>query len=88
MLESIISSPAVHPAVIDRATGLLIKEALSQGESVSTARSLLSAIQQRHPDIFHHASRVEQEGDEELERAIDQLVLSLSLVCIGRPLWI
>jgi U3 small nucleolar RNA-associated protein 10 len=83
MLESIISSPAVHDTVIERATGLLIKEALSQEENASTARSLLSAIQQRHPNIFHHASRAEQEGDDELKGTIDQLVLSLSLVCMA-----
>lgn len=82
MLESIISSPTTHPAVIERTTSLLIKEALSQEEHVPTARSLLSAIQQRHPDIFHRASHAEQEEDEELKRTIDQLVLSLSLVYV------
>ncbi|EKM74924.1 hypothetical protein AGABI1DRAFT_123475 [Agaricus bisporus var. burnettii JB137-S8] len=80
MLESIISSPTTHPVVIERTTSLLIKEALSQEEHVPTARSLLSTIQQRHPDIFHRASHAEQEEDEELKRTIDQLVLSLSLV--------
>lgn len=84
LLESIISTPAIPPPVVERAANLLIKEALSQElpEKASAARSLLSVIQQRHPDVFQRMTKAEQEEDEGLKQAIDQLTLSLSFVCV------
>ncbi|KAF9451337.1 hypothetical protein P691DRAFT_663457 [Macrolepiota fuliginosa MF-IS2] len=82
LLESIVSTPAISSSVVGRSASLLIKEALSQEnpDGATAARSLLSTIQQRHPDAFQRAALAEQEEDEELKEAIDQLVLSLSLV--------
>jgi U3 small nucleolar RNA-associated protein 10 len=59
-----------------------VKKVLSDenAEKASAARLLLSAIQQRHPDAFQRATKAGQDEDEEQKQAIDQIVLSLSLV--------
>lgn len=81
LLESIISTPSILPSIVEHTAKLLIKEALSQdnAEKAAVARSLLSNIQQRHPEVFQRVTQAQQD-DEELKKSIDKLVLSLSLV--------
>ncbi|KXN83997.1 U3 small nucleolar RNA-associated protein 10 [Leucoagaricus sp. SymC.cos] len=82
LLESIISMPAVPSPVTEHATTLLVRGALSDEtpETATAARSLLSVIQQRHPDTFQRVIKIEQDEEDDLKQAIDQLVLSLSIV--------
>jgi len=74
-----VGSSNIPSSVIERTTFLLIKEALSEEDSrkVSAARSLLSIVQQRYPDIFERATKAEVDENEELKQAIDQLSLSM-----------
>jgi len=74
-----IRSSNIPSSVIERTTFLLIKEALSEEDSrkVSVARSLLSIVQQRYPDIFERATKAELDENEELRQAINQLSLSM-----------
>lgn len=72
---------------MERTTSLLIRESISQdsSEKAGASRALLSIIRQRHPDIFHKTAQAEKHEDEELQDGINQLILSLSLVCVLIP---
>jgi len=84
LLESVIRSSNIPSSVTNHVAFLLIKEALSEEdpEKVAVARSLLSMVQQRYPDTFQRATKVELGENEELRQAIDQLSLSMVYFCV------
>lgn len=89
ILESLISNSNTPSVIISAVTILLISLAINSetpAAQVTTARVLLSLINQRYPAILKNASKQIVEGDdneedeEEVKEKIEQLTISLSIV--------
>jgi len=83
LLEKIIATSAMPSTVIVALTTSLMKDVLnptSETQIVMTARRLLSLIQPRHPSVLQKVAETLSEADESLIDAVEQLVISLSMV--------
>lgn len=82
LLEAIISVPNLPALVINQSASMLLAvSATNKITPASTsARRLLSIIQQRHPLTLQEAAQLLIEQDETLREAVEQLILSLSVV--------
>ena len=83
LLEDIIATSAMPSTVILALTTSLMKDVLdpsSEAQIVLTARRLLSLIQPRHPSVLQKVAKTLSEADESANDAVDQLVISLSMV--------
>ncbi|KAI0670242.1 hypothetical protein C8Q78DRAFT_1138718 [Trametes maxima] len=84
--ESIVSAPTLLNVLAQRASAVLIQQLVDEDVAthlVPSLRRLLSHLYQRHPKAVEFASRAAIEGDESKADAIEQLVLSLSVVAAG-----
>jgi hypothetical protein len=82
-LESVIATPALPPAIIDSLSSQLIKIAVKSEDETDkhiVARRLLSLIHQRYPHSLRSAANLLSNEDESLKEALDQLVITLSIV--------
>jgi hypothetical protein len=83
-IESMITAKNVPRSIIYRATTILFNRVLSTEENSSsdttTARRLLSQIQQRHPAILENVAEELREAGESSQEAVEQIVISLSIV--------
>jgi predicted thioredoxin/glutaredoxin len=83
LLEEIIATSTMPSTVILALTTPLIKKVLdptSKAQIVLTARRLLSLIQPRHPSVLQNVAETLSEADESANEAVEQLVISLSMV--------
>lgn len=83
LLEKIIATSAMPSTVIVALTTSLMKDVLnptSETQIVMTARRLLSLIQPRHPSVLQKVAETLSEADESVIDAVEQLVISLSMV--------
>jgi predicted thioredoxin/glutaredoxin len=83
LLEKIIATSTMPSAVILALTTSLVKDVLdpaSEAQIVLTARRLLSLIQPRHPSVLQKVAETLSEADESSNDALEQLVISLSMV--------
>ena len=82
-VESLLTSPTLLPAVARSAAVTLLHrltEDEPSGDSALELRSLLSQLHQRHPEVVQAASKAIVEEDEDKRDAVEQLVLSISVV--------
>jgi hypothetical protein len=86
-VESIVTSKNVPRAIIYHTTTMLFNRVLATEENsntdITTARPLLSQIQQRHPSILEKVAEELREVGEPSEEAIEQVVISLSIVSLS-----
>ena len=83
LLEEIIAASTMPSTVIFALTTSLMKDVLdptSETQIVLTARRLLSLIQPRHPSVLQKVAQTLSEADESANDAVEQLVISLSMV--------
>ena len=83
LLEKIIATSTMPSTVILALTTSLMKNVLnpaSDAQIVLTARRLLSLIQPRHPSVLQKVAETLSEVDESANDAVEQLVISLSMV--------
>ena len=83
LLENIIATSTVPSTIILALTTSLMKDALdptSEAQIVMTARRLLSLIQLRHPLVLQRVAETLFKADESVADAVEQLVVSLSMV--------
>lgn len=83
LLETIITTSTMPPTVVLALTTSLMKDVLnstSEAQIVLTARRLLSLIQPRHPSVLQKVAETLSEADESANDAVEQLVISLSMV--------
>ena len=81
LLEKIIATSTMPSTVILALTTSIMKDVLdptSEAQIVLTARRLLSLIQPRHPSVLQKVA--ETLSDESTNEAVEQLVISLSMV--------
>ena len=82
LLEKIIATSPMPSSVILALTTSLMKvvlDPISEAQIVMTARRLLSLIQPRHPSVLQ---RVAETLDKSANDAVEQLVISLSMVTL------
>lgn len=83
IVESILTSPRLLPVIGISVTSTLIRR-LSGNASLESlpraCRSQLSQLHQRHPKIVQEASQALIQQDGSNRDAIEQLILSLSIV--------
>ncbi|KAJ3515006.1 hypothetical protein NLJ89_g2035 [Agrocybe chaxingu] len=82
LLEALIAVPSVPLAVIEALTSTLLFvsiESSNATETIVTARRLLSFVQQRYPAVLRRIADGLSE-DESVQRAMDQLVIALSVI--------
>jgi U3 small nucleolar RNA-associated protein 10 len=81
-LQSLLTSTKVPNAIIHPLAVLLIDAVVSSEETIDTAlhRAMLSTIQQRHPTVLQKAAEGVISDDEDLKDAVEQLIISLSMV--------
>lgn len=67
---------------------LLINAVISSEDILDTAshRAMLSTIQQRHPSILQSVAEGIVSGKEDAKEAVEQLIISLSLVSVSTSL--
>ena len=83
LLEKIIATSTMPSTVILALTTSLMKDVLdptSETQIVLIARRLLSLIQPRHPSVLQKVAETLSEADESANDALEQLVISLSMV--------
>ena len=83
LLEEIIATSTMPSTVFLALTTSLMKHVLdptSEAQIVLTARRLLSLIQPRHPSVLQKVAETLSEADESANDAVEQLVISLSMV--------
>ena len=81
LLNALASSSNTPTSVLKTITNSLIHRALKSDSSPKRdLHHLLGSLQQRHPELVQDVSRSFIEEDEDQEEAIQQLVLSLSVV--------
>jgi predicted thioredoxin/glutaredoxin len=83
LLEKIIATSTMPSTVILALTTSLMKDVIdstSEAQIVVTARRLLSLIQPRHPSVLQRVAETLSEDDESASDAVEQLVISLSMV--------
>ena len=83
LIEELIATSTMPSTVILALTTSLMKDVLdptSEAQIVLTARRLLSLIQPRHPSVLQKVAETLSEADELANEAIEQLVISLSMV--------
>ncbi|KAI0651200.1 hypothetical protein C8Q79DRAFT_1004507 [Trametes meyenii] len=84
--ESIITAPTLLNVLAQRASTILIQQLVDEDvatDAVPSLRRLLSHSYQRHPKAVESATRTVIERDESKVDAVEQLVLSLSVVAAG-----
>lgn len=86
LLKSILSYDALPEVVVRKATSLLLRTVLvaaedSSAEEPANARKALSALQLRHARIVEDVCAAAMKNEDEKE-AVEQIVLSLSMVCL------
>ena len=85
LLEEIIATSTMPSTVILALTTSLMKDVLdptSEAQIVLTSRRLLSLIQPRHPSVVRKVAETLSEADESANDAVEQLVISLSMVIL------
>ena len=85
LLEEIIATSTMPSTVILALTTSLMKDVLdptSEAQIVLTARRLLSLIQPRHSSVLQKVAETLSEADESANDAVEQLVISLSMVIL------
>jgi len=81
ILNAVISSSNLHQDLLQSITTDLIDTALQCNSSPTrNLHRLLVSLQQRHPNIVQDRSRLSIDENEGQEEAIEQLLLSLSVV--------
>ena len=83
LVEEIIATSTMPSIVILALTTSLMKVVLdptSEAQIVMTARRLLSLIQPRHPSVLQKVAGTLSKVDESASDAVEQLVISLSMV--------
>ncbi|KAF8797612.1 hypothetical protein BYT27DRAFT_7204423 [Phlegmacium glaucopus] len=90
LLEKIIAASNMPSTVIVALTTSLMKDVLnptSETQTVMTGRRLLSLIQPRHPSVLQKVAGTLSEADESVNDAVEQLVISLSMMdpASGQP---
>jgi hypothetical protein len=81
VLNTLASSSDTPTSVLKAITNTLILRALKSDSSPNKdLHRLLASLQQRHPELVQDVSRSFIEEDEDQQEAIQQLVLSLSVV--------
>lgn len=90
LLDAILSAPSIPAVVVQRTAIILVNSAISSEASAlvaTSARRLLTVIQQRYPTILEEAVGEVCQQNEALRESAEQLIISLSIVsaCIYLP---
>lgn len=82
LLEEIIARSMPSPVTVALTTSLMkvILDPTSEMQIIMIARRLLSLIQPRHPSLLQKVAESLSEADESVNDAVEQLVISLSMV--------
>jgi U3 small nucleolar RNA-associated protein 10 len=83
LLESIIATPSTPIDTVATLTVHLMTVSVNaeiDSQNQLTSRRLLALVQQRHPAILASCADATMESDESLKEAVEQLVISLSVV--------
>jgi predicted transcriptional regulator len=88
ILEAIITAPKVPTIVVKQSATMLLSISVATEITVASAsaRRLLSIVQQRYPSALQEAAEVLASQDEALKESVEQLIVSLSVVCLPFPI--
>ncbi|TFK48252.1 hypothetical protein OE88DRAFT_1664727 [Heliocybe sulcata] len=88
VLETILTCPEVPDAVIHGALHLLVDAVLDSEDAahMNEHRRMLTLIQQRYPEILQKTAEKIIAEDEDAKEAVEQLILSLSIVQVSSAL--